>query len=128
MRYTRVFKTILCALLVLLLREQSFTQSICTPVFQKIYGGEANGNDEAIAVAYCKSGGMILCGQSTSYSAGQYDAFLLKITDNGIPEWTTMLGGTGNDRLIQVRQAKDGGFIAVGETTSFENAKRQTWV
>ena len=51
---------------------------------------------------------MILCGQTTSYSAGQYYAFLLKLSDKGVPDRTRTIGGTGNDKLIKVRQTKDG--------------------
>lgn len=115
-------------LIILLLGEQASAQITCTPVFQKFYGGDPNANEEATAVTYCKGGGMIVCGQTTSYSAGQYDAFLLKLSDNGTPEWTRVIGSAGNDKLVKVRQTQDGGFIALGETSSFANSKGESWV
>jgi hypothetical protein len=114
--------------LTLLLGKQVSAQITCTPVFQKFYGGEPSANEEATAVTYCNGGGMIVCGQTTSYSAGQYDAFLLKLSDDGTPEWTRIIGSAGNDRLVKVRQTKDGGFIALGETTSYASTKGESWV
>ncbi|MEO6355634.1 MAG: T9SS type B sorting domain-containing protein [Ferruginibacter sp.] len=127
MTYLQALKNFLLVI-TLLLGEQVSAQITCTPVFQKFYGGEPSANEEATAVTYCNGGGMIVCGQTTSYSAGQYDAFLLKLSDNGTPEWTRVIGSSGNDKLVKVRQTQDGGFIALGETTSYANTKGETWV
>src|SRR6478672_5340626 len=110
----RILKNFLLAV-VLLFSSNLFSQTTCNPVFQKFYGGEPDKDEEAMAVTYCSGRGMIVCGQSTSFSAGKYDGFLLKLSDNGTPEWTKIIGSAGNDKLVKVRQTADGGFIALGE-------------
>ena len=100
----------------------------CNPLFQKYYSGNASSNEEGLDVAYCAGGGMIVAGQTTFNSAGLYDAFLLKLADNGQVQWTRTLGGALNDKLVKVRQTSDGGFIAIGQTQSFGNTRGGAWI
>ncbi|TNE52982.1 MAG: hypothetical protein EP338_13120 [Bacteroidetes bacterium] len=60
------------------------------------------------------SGELQLQGQEISSNGPFGDVLLLKIDPKGKYEWVKTLGGTGNDRAIQIELDKDGNLIVVG--------------
>ena len=59
-------------------------------------------------------GNFILVGNTTSYSAGNYDVFLLKIDTNASVIWSKTYGGIETDFGQSVEQTHDGGYILTG--------------
>ncbi len=82
------------------------------------YGG-SSGNEYGNSGMQTSDGGYILGGSTTSFGAGLSDAYLLKTDVNGTIQNQKAFGGTSYDRINEVQQTNDGGFIAVGTTQSF---------
>jgi len=94
-----------------------------------LFGGQ--GNDEALALAADAAGNLYVAGKTTSadlittensaqraYGGGGGDGFVAKIAPNGVPLWTTYLGGAGADRAQSIAVTPDGSVAVAGITTS----------
>ncbi|HDQ15719.1 MAG TPA: hypothetical protein ENN45_01520 [Bacteroidetes bacterium] len=66
-------------------------------------------------------GGYIVVGATFSYGIGDEnsDIWLIKIDGSGNKVWDKTYGGSGSEHGHSVQQAKDGGYIIVGYTTSY---------
>lgn len=90
-------------------------------IWQKLLGGVAN--DYFYSVAQTTDSGFVIAGMSNSSSWGNYgtnDAWIIKVSSNGLFEWQNHFGGTENDKFISVVQLSDGKYVATGETYSFD--------
>jgi len=94
--------------------------------FQKTYGSA--GTDYCWSVAQTTDGGYILVGETNSFGAGSYDAYLTKTDAYGVIQWTRTYGGTGWDSGFTVRQTSDGGYVVVGRTESSGNGLADIWI
>jgi uncharacterized delta-60 repeat protein len=95
-------------------------------VWQKTYGSK--GDEGANSMQMTDDGGCIVAGATTSFGAGSYDVWLLKLNSNGMIEWQKTYGGTHGDWGISVQQTKDNGYIITGETSSFGLGNSDMWV
>jgi hypothetical protein len=86
-------------------------------IWAKTYGGTSY--DYAYSVQQTSDGGYIMAGETNSFGAGFYDAFLVKTDANGNIIWAKTYGGTYGDRAYSVQQTSDGGYIVAGWTESF---------
>ena len=90
--------------------------------WQKCIGGIYN--DEARHITQTADGGYILSGRTRSNGGqvsgnhGQYDAWLVKLDNNGVIEWQKCIGGSDQDEFYRAKPAEDGGYIAIGSTGS----------
>jgi hypothetical protein len=57
-------------------------------------------------------------GQKSDNSRGGADYWLIKYDRNGNVEWDKTLGGGGDDLLTAILQTSDGGYAAIGTSTS----------
>ncbi len=106
--------------------------------WQKTLGG--SGFDEAYSIQQTNDNGFVVTGYTNSNDGvvtgnhGSIDAWVIKLTVNGIIEWQKTLGGTGDDIFNCIQQTNDGGFVAAGSSTSnngdvFGNhGSRDVWV
>ncbi len=91
-------------------------------LWEKNYGGSSR--DRAEEIFATKDGGYILNGrtQSTNFDVsgfnGGNDFWILKIDGNGNIQWQHPIGGTNNELGYGVIQTKDGGYAAVGYSSS----------
>jgi len=91
-------------------------------LWKKTFGG--SGNDGMASSLPTNDGGLILVGNTTSNDGdasaihGVDDAWVLKIDASGNKIWQRTYGGNGNDALISLAKANDGGYIAVGTSSS----------
>lgn len=81
------------------------------------YGGPLY--DFGQSIDKTSDGGYILFGFTSTYGAGGYDAYLVKIDGSGNQEWQQTFGGTDNEYGYCVKQTFDGGYILCGSTYSF---------
>ncbi|RPI12921.1 MAG: hypothetical protein EHM58_19465 [Ignavibacteriae bacterium] len=82
----------------------------------KTFGGSVSD----VATAMLPSpGGYIVFGHTTSFGAGNDDAFAMQINDNGDAAWVKSYGGSGFDVITSAAQTIDGNFIMAGTSTSF---------
>jgi uncharacterized delta-60 repeat protein len=88
-------------------------------LWRKNFGGEQH--DRARSVAVCADGGYLIAGSSYTYSQGNYDFLIYRITDAGVKQWRKNHGGNGWDYLSTSLQTADGGYVLFGDTNSFSN-------
>lgn len=94
--------------------------------YQKLYGGSNDDFAYGFNVKPTSDGGFIIGGTSTSTNGtlagltnhGGIDAWIYKTDANGNITWQKLYGGSGDDYVYSVVQTADGGYIAVGESTS----------
>ncbi len=85
-------------------------------LWQKTYMN--SGDEDAFSVLPTVDGGFILTGFTTSFGAGG-DVYLMKTDGWGNMLWQKTFGGSGSDVGRSLQPAPDGGYIIVGETSSF---------
>lgn len=90
--------------------------------WQRSLGGAANEYGNCIELT--ADGGYIIAGatQSTDQDVtgnhGDYDAWVVKLDDEGEILWQKALGGTGNDGAYAIHPTLEGGYIMAGSTWS----------
>ncbi len=82
----------------------------------KNWGG--SGIDRAQDIVELPNGDFVLVGYSTSSPAHYYDAFILKINDNGSTIWSKLYGWNSYDDANSIKLLPDGGFIVGGQSNS----------
>ena len=95
-------------------------------VWDKTFGG-SNG-DSAYAVQQMSDGGYLLAGDTQSFGAGGYDAWLIKTDANGNKVWDKTFAGSGVDKAYSVKQTKDGGYILAGWTRPYDTDYYDAWL
>src|SRR5436190_15475145 len=90
--------------------------------WQKTIGGTGEEDRGAIKPV---PGGYITCGSTTSTDGDfhlpanhDFDAYAVKLDNNGHIIWTRTYGGRGYEDFNDILPTSDGGFIAIGSATS----------
>ncbi len=107
---------------VLLIRTDAAGEQL----WSQTYGGE--GDDYGWALQPAAEGGYIIAGQTNSAGAGDIDAYLIRVDEEGHALWTQTYGGSAADRTFTVQQTSDGGFIIAGTTESLGAGGRDAYV
>jgi hypothetical protein len=106
-------------------------------IWEKTYGGSSY--DFARSIANTADGGYIVAGGTFSedgdvtVSYSESDYWIIKLDVSGNLEWEKTLGGNGTDSVNNVKETIDGGYIAVGSSTSIDgnvshnNGKTDLW-
>jgi hypothetical protein len=89
------------------------------PLFAKAYGW--SGGEMAHAVSSTSDGGFAVIGRTSSYGAGNDDFLFIKVSSDGVLEWTRTYGGAGYDYGMQVYQTQDMGYVMFGYTSSYSS-------
>ena len=80
-------------------------------------GGSAN--DRGYDVIETRDGGLAIMGTTRSFGAGGWDMYVVKTDANGNVQWTTTIGGGGNEiRDGTIRELPDGSLIVGGSEWS----------
>lgn len=95
-------------------------------LWSKAYRG--NGTDWLFDVRQTVDSSYIVCGSTNSFGVGEYDAWILKLDDEGVVMWQKTYGGTGNDRFTAFIETQDDGYIVAGNTESFGGGQYDIWV
>ena len=101
------------------------TNNTGTIEWQKTYGGSATLGDIAESIHQTADGGYIVNGQSGSTNHdvtgnhGFKDFWVIRLNSAGTLLWQKSLGGSGSDEGSGIQQTTDGGYIAVGNTQSY---------
>lgn len=93
--------------------------------WQRTYGGPSF--DAFWAIEQTADGGWILAGETTSFGAGNWDAWCLKLNASGNVVWNRTYGGPSFDQASDVQQTADGGYILTGSTSSFGAGSSDAW-
>jgi hypothetical protein len=93
--------------------------------WQKAYGGPEN--DWLRTIRPTSDGGYIAAGRTSSFGAGDDDAWVLKLDGSGIVEWQKTFGGRKSDGFHFVRETSDA-YMLAGETESFGTGSIDVWL
>jgi hypothetical protein len=85
--------------------------------WSKAIGGSSD--DEIYSISQTSDGGYIAVGNTLSYGAGSWDAFIIKLNSLGNIEWFKTIGGSSSDSIYSISQTSDGGYIAGGWTLNY---------
>lgn len=105
-------------LLFLLTSLSLFSFGLTQTTFQRTYGGSSG--DHFFDVIKIP-GGYIACGKTLNYGVGGWDAFFLKLDQNGdtvTAQTYGNIGGSGEDESYAMARATDGGYYLAGYTTA----------
>jgi Zn-dependent protease len=94
--------------------------------WQSTYG--AAGSDVGYNAVQTADGGYLVIGVTKSFGNGSYDAWLLKLDDQGRMVWNRTYGGSGGDWLYGIATATDGNFLLVGATNSMGAGGFDVWL
>jgi hypothetical protein len=94
--------------------------------WQKTYGG--TDSDFVNSIQQTSDSGYIVAGQTGSFGAGFYDAWVLKLDGDGYVQWQKTYGGTDSDFVNSIQQTSDSGYIVAGQTGSFSAGSYDVWV
>jgi hypothetical protein len=92
----------------------------------RTYGGIYS--DWPNSIQQTNDGGYIVAGGTRSFGNEGDDFWILKFTSDGGIEWQKTYGGSVNDEAHSIQQTNDGGYIVVGETSSFGTEGEDIWV
>jgi hypothetical protein len=95
-------------------------------LWQRSYGGASM--DFLYDLQTVTGGGYIVAGQTMSFGAGGNDALLLKVDADGNIVWQKTYGGTLTDWAGSIQKTVGGGYIVLGETSSFGAGDRDIWI
>jgi len=94
-------------------------------IWEKILGGAK----DDVAYSVTSSGGdYVITGSTASYGAGGSDLWVLKMNDEGNVLWNITVGGSKNDLGKETASTADGGFIIVGDTSSYGAGWTDVWL
>jgi len=86
-------------------------------VWFKHYGG-AN-DDGGKSIQQTSDGGYIMAGYTKSYTYGNHDFAVYKLSSSGNKVWFKHYGGASDDLAFSIQQTSDGGYIVAGFTDSY---------
>jgi hypothetical protein len=84
--------------------------------------------DEGMSVRATQDGGYIVAGRTWPDGGSSVAVWLIKTDAGGASTWTRTYGGSGFDCGNSVRQTQDGGYIIVGNTTSYGAGGNDVWL
>ena len=83
------------------------------------------------AVVETADGGLVSLGYTTSFGAGGWDLWLIKVDSDGNELWNRTFGGPGGrnrEEGHQVIEASDGGLVLIGHTDQYGAGSRDAWL
>jgi len=83
----------------------------------KTIGGPAS--EEGHSLIQTSDGGYAITGSTTSFGAGEWDVYVVKLDAHGNLQWTKTIGGPASEIGSSLIQTSDGGYAIAGYTKSF---------
>lgn len=86
--------------------------------WQKCLGGSSY--DDSFSIVQTQDNGYIVAGRTNSNNGdvsnnhGDYDYWVVKLTNNGVISWQKCFGGSNQDAAFSVIYSRDGGFVVGG--------------
>jgi len=82
-----------------------------------VFGG--NGDDYASSIQQTGDGGYTVAGTTFSYSAGEMDIWIFKLSSSGEIDWQRTYGALSDEMPYSIQQTSDDGYLAAGSIQSF---------
>jgi len=83
----------------------------------KTIGGPKD--DRGTSLIRTSDGGYAIAGYTSSFGAGEWDVYVVKLDAHGNLQWTKTIGGPGYEIGFSLIQTSDGGYAIAGKTNSF---------
>jgi hypothetical protein len=101
-----------------------------TPQWQRTYGGGGAKApwDYNLPIRGTADGGYVLCGGTTSFGAGPWDVWILKLDDEGNVLWERAYGGASDELPAAVVETSGGDLVVAATTTSFGEGNGDPWI
>ncbi len=94
--------------------------------WNRTFGGSSDDSGEV--VLQIEDSSYLLAGATSSFGAGDFDAWLIKTNFDGKEHWNKTYGGSSYDWGYSVQEIKDGGYIIAGETRSYGAGGSDVWL
>ena len=85
--------------------------------WEKTYGGGSR--DRAYSIKQSSDNGYFVAAQSSSFGAGGYDYYIIKLNEMGNKSWEKTFGGESAEIPRCINKTNDGGCVVAGRTSSF---------
>ncbi len=102
------------------------TDSTGNALWNRTIGGTLD--DMGQGVIECSDGGFALICETQSHGAGSYDAWLLRIDEDGNTLWSRIFGESGSDEAFVVTESSTGDYVITGSTESYGSTLRDIWL
>lgn len=76
-------------------------------------------SEQGNSIIQTSDGGYIMSGSASSFGAGGFDLYVVKMDATGVVTWTRTVGNTGSESSWSVIQTSDGGYAVSGWTNSY---------
>ena len=100
--------------------------------WQKTYGGSNSEWNvsllELLDIEQTADGGYIVAGHTSSFGAGGYDMWILKLNPDGTVNWEKTYGGSNDDYAVSIEETPGGDYVVLGYTNSFGAGNSDIWV
>ena len=113
----------------------SFNVCYSAEYWAKTYG--CTGIERTYSIEITAEGGYVVAGHTTSFGAGNYDFWVIKLDGSGNIIWQKTYGGTNSEHYAYsnpvIQQTLDAignptGYVVAGTTTSFGAGNYDFWV
>jgi gliding motility-associated-like protein len=84
--------------------------------------------DEIIEWIIPANDGNLILGGSTNSLDSDGDGLIIKTDLNGNIIWSKVIGGSGVDQIVRMIPCFDGGYVAIGSTTSYGQGSLDAWI
>ena len=95
--------------------------------WSKVFGGTGIDVPDG-DIVQTSDGGYAIAGRTTSFGAGQSDAWLVKTDSVGNIDWNKTYGGALDERANDMCKTSDGGYALAGYTNSFGAGNLDLWL
>ncbi|MCB9366050.1 MAG: T9SS type A sorting domain-containing protein [Calditrichaeota bacterium] len=95
-------------------------------IWARSFGGSSW--EHGWAVTQASDGGSVACGYTSSFGAGSYDMWLIKVSQDGDSLWSRTFGFGGLEEARAIALAPDGGFFLGGYSSSLSQTYDDAWI
>jgi hypothetical protein len=92
----------------------------------KTIGGKSD--EKGSSLIQTSDGGYAIASSTSSFGAGNYDVYVVKLDVNGNLQWAKTIGGPKEDWGESLIQTSDGGYAIAGTTASFGAGEADVYV
>jgi len=92
----------------------------------KTIGGKKE--DRGTSLIQTSDGGYAIAGYTSSFGAGEWDVYVVKLDANGNLQWTKTIGGPESEAGYSLIQTSDGGYAIAGPTSSLGAGEKDVYV
>ncbi len=90
------------------------------------YGGDKF--DDCHDILETADGNLLLAGFTSSYGAGHYDAYLLKVNISGDSLWSKTIGTNNAELIYGIEHTSDGNYVITGQVETFNSGTEDVFL